>query len=236
MTRWQHAPTGNRRYWTRDRIIEGLRLFVERHAGRMPTSDSAYNELKRGREQFPPASRVLEQFGSMARGFLAAGVTPSRVSMHNIDWTVEEDGFLLDNAGRLSLKSIARRLNRSYGSVRARLNRTHGKRARDVQCYLSAAQVAARFHVSYHRVQAFCRDGRLPANKRLGNWRIDLRDCEKNAELLAPKRHSYKSHPTDVGDYYRRYGIRRRRTDDGRVERYEASGANTRRQEGRKGP
>ena len=220
-----HAPTGNQRWWTSARIRAGLSDYVAMHPrGQLPRSDSAYSARKKGNPSWPPASRVLEEFGSMARAWLAVGALASRVSLHNIDWTDDEDDLLLENAGRLTLKTIAKQMHRSYGSVRARLNRSHGKRARDVQCYLSAAQVAARFKIPYHRVQDFCRTGRLPAKKHLGNWRIDLRDAQANVELRLPKTRSYKASPPDVGDYYRRYNIRRRRTPDGRIERYEATG------------
>lgn len=159
----------------------------------------------------------------MARAWLAVGASSLRVSMHNIDWTEDEDDVLLENAGRISLISIARRLNRSYGSVRARLNRTHGKKARDVQCYYSARQLAAKYSAPLSRVFRLIETGVLPAKKRLGRWQVDLRDAEKiRAVLSAPKTHSYQGSPPDVGDYERRYGIRRRRTEDGRIERYEA--------------
>lgn len=217
------APTGNVLYWTRERVLLGLRDFMAVHPkGQLPCSDDLYNALKKGNPSWPRASRVLEEFGSMARGWLAAGAPPARITLHNIDWNADEDEYLLENAGRMSLAAIARRLHRSYGSVRSRLNRTHGKRAREVQCYLSAAQVAAQFNVPYHRVQELCRTGRLKAKKRLGTWQIDARDCVGHAQLNAPKR-TYRKIAPDVGDYYRRYGIRRRMGADGKLERYEAA-------------
>lgn len=191
--------------------------------GQLPCSDSAYSARKKGNPSWPPASRVLEEFGSMARAWIAVGASRMRVSLKNVDWTSEEDDFLLENAGRLSLQQIAGRLGRSYPAVRARLSKTHGKRARDVQCYLSAQRVARRYMSPLSRVFQFIETGKLPATKRLGNWQIDLRDAEKiRAALQAPRR-THKTWPIDVGDYAQRYGLRRRRRPDGRFERYEAT-------------
>lgn len=219
-----HAPPGRVRYWTRARIDAGLGDFLAMHPrGMLPSQDDAYSRLKKGNPSWPTAASVLKVYGSMSRAWLALGAQPSRVSLYNVDWTDEEDEFLLENAGRMTLRTIAKRLHRSYGSVRMRLNRTHGKRARDVQCFSSAAQVAAMFGISYSRVQHFCRTGQLKAKKHLGNWRIDPRDAKANRALLAPKR-TYRTTPPDVGDYYQRYGIRRRRLPSGKLERYEAAG------------
>lgn len=219
------APTGNRRWWTSERIRAGLTDYVALHPrGQLPCSDSAYAARKKGNPSWPPASRVLEEFGSMARAWLAVGASRMRISMKNVDWTVDEDDFLLENAGRLSLRQIGDRLGRSYPATRARLSKTHGKRARDVQCYLSAQQVARRYTASLSRVMRLIESGALPATKRLGNWRIDLRDAEKlRAELTAPRR-THKTWPVDIGDYSQRYGLRRRRRPDGTFERYEATG------------
>lgn len=221
---WQHAPTGNQRWWTRERIVAGLRDFVRVHQGVLPRQDSHYATSKKGHMEWPPASRVLEEFGSMARGYLAAGAEKWRVSMANIDWTAEEDEYLLSHADVHSLASIARHLGRTYGAVRARLSKTHGKRARDAQAYKSAAEIAKIYNAPLSRVCRLLQRGELKATKRLGRWRVDLRDAEKiRTVLAAPKTQSYKGTPPDVGDYYRRFGIRRKRLADGRVVRYEGA-------------
>lgn len=220
--RWQHAPTGWRLYWTRERMLAALRDFTDRNAGPLPCSDEGYMRLKKHHDEWPPTSRILEEWHSMARAYLAAGAHRSRVTMKNVDWLPDEDEFLLENAGRMKLKTIAARLGRSYAATRSRLGKVHGKRARDVQCYLSACQTAQALTCSLDRVIRFINDGTLPATKRLGRWQIDRRDAEKiRANLTAP-RITHRTWPLDVGDYERRYGLRRRRLPDGTFERYEA--------------
>lgn len=48
---------------------------------------------------------------------------------------------------------------------------------------------------------------------------VDIMDLtpEAKALLSAPKSHSYKTCPPDLGDYYHRYGIRRTLIDGGIV-------------------
>ena len=87
---WKASPFGNKRYWTQGRVLEALRAAAAEIVGPLPCGDAAYTHLKKGRMDWPPASRVLEYFHAMARAWLAAGADPGRVSFKNLDWTDEE--------------------------------------------------------------------------------------------------------------------------------------------------
>lgn len=212
--RWKGSPFGNKRYWTRERVVEGLRRAAAEIRGPLPCGDSAYNRLKKGRMDWPPASRVLGYFHAMARGWLAAGARPSRVSLHNQDWTASEVEYLLEHAGTKTLKAIGRALHRPPSAVRSKLG-SKGLRlkARTIQGYLSAAEIAKEYRCPYHRVRDLLISGRLKGRyDRVRNcWRVDSVDLTADVQSLlrAPKTQSYKAVPPDMGDYYERYGIRR---------------------------
>ncbi len=207
--RWMGSPLGNRRWWTAERVLEGLRDFAAKHAA-LPTSDHEYSALKRGHMEWPTAARVLELHGTMADAWAAIG---KKVSRQWVPWTVEEDDYLLETAGAFTLRIIARRLRRSAAACRRRLYDLGAGRARDVSGDLSAMQVAKLYDCPLARVKRFIATGKLPARKVVGGhyWRIDPGDCERiKGELSAPKRHSYRtSAVSDHGDYERRYGLRR---------------------------
>lgn len=211
---FQGSPTGNRRYWTKQRVLAGLRRAAAAIDGPLPCRDAAYSAIKKGHMDWPPASRVLEYFHGMARGWLAAGVSPWRVSLKNLDWTQQEDDYLLEHAGSLTLAAIARHLGRSYQSVRVRLgSKGFGITARGNQGYLSAAELAKEYHCPYHRIRKLLAEGAVKGtyDKARNSWKVDPADIDEEAERLLrqPKVHSYKSSPPDMGDYYRRYGLKR---------------------------
>ena len=211
---------GKKRLWTRERVIAALTSAAVEIKGPLPCRDALYSRVKKGRLDWPPASRILEYFHSMARAWLAAGVSTSRVSLKNIDWTLEEDEYLLDNAGLLTLKHIAKRLGRSYPAVRARLNKHYHIASRHNQGYFSAAELSKEFGCPYHRVLATLLSGCIPGqyDELRNRWQIDLAKLTPEAEaiLRAPKLKSHKNCISDLGDYYQRHGLRRTIVD-GRV-------------------
>lgn len=202
---------GGKRYWTRERTLEGLRAFVATTRGQLPNSDHDYSVLKKGHMEWPPASRVLEYCGSMADAWLAAGAPRSRYTRQWAPWTQEDDDYLLEHAGHETLRIIAARLGRTAGSCKRRLYDLGAGRARDAAGYLSMQQVAAEYNCPLARVKRLVASGELPAHKVKGGhyWRIDPGDCERIAgKLRAPKR-TYRRTRPDLGDYERRYGYRR---------------------------
>ena len=211
---------GHNRFWTRERVLTGLQLAGVGIVGPLPCSDSSYNEIKMGHLDWPTTHRILEYFGSMARAWLAAGFPKARVSLRNIDWLPEEIAYLKERAGDKTLKQIADYLRRSRGAVKRHLYDLDIK-ARDNQGYLSAAQVAQYFNCPYHRVRAALLSHEIPGriDKVRNRWRVDLikLSAENKAMLTAPKK-TYTSTPPDLGDYEKRYGIKRT-SINGKVER-----------------
>lgn len=216
---WKGSPLGNRRWWTQERVTAGLQDFASKHRGQLPNSDQDYSTLKKGHMEWPPASRVLEFFGTMADAWEAGGAPRSRVTRQWVEWTQEDDDYLLERAGSVTLKIIAKQLGRSWAACKRRLYDLGAGPARDLSGYLSAQQVAKEYGCPVDRVQKLIATGKLPARKVLGGhyWCIDPDDAEKcRAELTKPRR-SHHRYPI-VGDYDRRNGYVRRRVD-GRVVR-----------------
>ena len=201
-------------YWTRERTVAGLQDFARRNRGQLPTSDHTYNDLKVGHMEWPTSLSVLTYFGSMARAWIAAGINKKRFTMGYAEWSAEDDEWLLEHAGEQTLKIIGAHLGRSWSACKRRLYDLKAGRARDVPGYLSAMQVAKEYNAPLSRVQRMIATGELPAFKVQGGhyWRVNPIDITRELErkLRAPKKGPYKnSGPPDVGDYYRRHGIRR---------------------------
>jgi len=148
----------------------------------------------------------------MARGWLAAGVSRKRVTFHNVPRTEEEREYLLAYAGRHTLVRMARKLDRTYGAVRAQLRRRKIK-SRHNQGFLSAAEIAKEFDSPYHRVCEMLSAGRIKGkyDRKRHRWEVDPVDITPEVIILltAPKI-THKTWPTDKGDYYIRHGLRRR--------------------------
>lgn len=209
---------GNQRLWTKEKVLEGLARAAHEIRGPLPCCDRDYNLIKKGRLDWPTSHRVLEYFGSMARGWLAAGVPRKRITLRNIDWEPSETGYLLDKAGTLTLEQIARHLRRSYGACKRQLYR-FGMTARANQGYCSAAELSKLYDCPYHRVRQLLSTGAVRGffDRKRNQWQVDLGDITGSEEILlrAPKR-THKNTPTDLGNYYQRYGLMRRLVD-GRI-------------------
>jgi hypothetical protein len=213
---------GNKRWWTRERTAAALKAAMAEIQGPLPCSDWAWNAFKKGRLEYPPATRVLEFYKSMARAWLAAGAPQLRVSLRNNDWLPAEDAYLLDHAGTITLAAIARHLGRTYQAARYRLERGLGVTARANQGYVSAAELAQEFKCSYHRIRRAIAAGTIKGfyDKKRNRWQIDMIDLDPGAMavLKAPKV-THKSKPADLGDYEKRHNIRRKMIN-GKVVRF----------------
>ncbi len=204
---------GNKRWWTRNRVLTALAQAMSEIQGPLPCADSAWSRIKKGRWDWPPAIRVLEYFGAMARAWLAAGAPRERVTLRNLNWLPEEDGYLLEHAGEKTLADIARDLRRSYQAVRSRLSKNIGITARANQGFISAAELAKEYQCPYYRVRTALAAGKIPGrfDRCRNRWQVDMAQLPPLAKaiLKAPKLHSYKTTPPDLGDYYKRYGLKR---------------------------
>lgn len=213
---WKGSPYGNKRYWTKERTLEGLRDFSVTHRKNLPTNEDDYNRMKKGHMEWPTSHRVFEYFGTLSDAWEAVG---RRVSRNHVPWMEEDDEYLLDHAGELTLKLIAKRLRRSWMACKRRLYDLEAGRARDASGHLSAMQVAAEYNTSLKRVTTLIAAGTLPAHKVAGGhyWRIDVEDCERIKHLLVAPKRTHKATPPDKGDYMKRYGLRRLVGADGKV-------------------
>ena len=203
---------GRKRLWTKEKVIAGLVAAAGEIEGPLPCLDASYSRIKKGHLDWPVATRVLEYFGAMARGWLAAGEPMTRISLHNVPWTEDEREFLFRHAGNYTLKRIARRLGRSYGAVRGQL-RIARITSRQNQGFMSAAEIAKEFDSPYSRVCRMLKTGKIKGryDRSRNRWEVDPVAITPDVVilLLRPKG-THKSWPTDRGDYYSRYGLRRK--------------------------
>lgn len=205
---------GRNRYWMRERVIEALASAAAEIKGNLPCLDRDYSRIKKGRLDWPPATRILEYFGAMSRGWLAAGADKKRVSLHNVKWTEDEIEYLFTWAGIHTLQSIAEHLRRTYNACRGQLRDKTASRHN--QGYLSAAEIAKEYDCSYTRVRQLLTSGVLRGeyDSLRNRWDVAPEDItpEVLIRLTAPKR-THKSVPTDKGDYYCRHGLFRKLID-----------------------
>jgi hypothetical protein len=201
-----------KRYWSEEAALAGLRDFIASTQGKLPPNDEEYRTTRAGNDDWPGANVVLRYWGSMARGFLAAGAPLRRVSLLNVDWTPEEDNTLLELSGTVPMHRVAARLGRTPGACRTRLKQIHGLRAREAQGYLSASEVAREYGAPVSRVKRLVREGTLPATfcSFDTRWQIDPEDAERLRPILTAPKKTHKGYPPDVGDYRVRYGLSRR--------------------------
>lgn len=202
--------TGNKRFWTRERVITALILASGEIKGPLPCCDAVYNRIKKGRLDWPTSRRILEYFGAMARAWRVAGAPMSRVTMRNLDWQPEEKEYLLNYAGRKTIATMAKRLGRSYAAIRKEMQSLH-IRARDNEGYLSAAQMTKELHCSCDRLRRFLNAGIINGatfDMVRNRWKIDpVSITPEILDLLTRKRKTHNTWPLDQGDYYARYGI-----------------------------
>lgn len=209
---------GKKRLWTKEKVIAGLVAAAGEIQGPLPCLDHSYSRIKKGRLDWPPATRILEYFGAMSRGWLAVGEPMERVSLHNVPWTEEEREDLYTYAGIYTLERIARRLGRSYGAVRGQL-RIMKFASRHNQGFLSAAEIAKEFNSPYSRVCRVLKAGEIKGkyDRKRNRWEVAPADITQDViELLGKPKKTHKTWPTDKGDYYTRHGLFRR-VIDGRV-------------------
>jgi len=193
-------------------VIAGLVAAAGEIEGPLPCLDASYSRIKKGHLDWPPATRILDYFGAISRGWLAVGEPMERVSLHNVPWTEEEREYLLSYAGRYTLEQIARRLGRSYGAMRGQL-RVMKIASRHNQGFLSAAEIAKEFNSPYNRVCRMLRAGEIKGkyDGKRNRWEVDPADITQDViELLGKTKKTHKTWPTDKGDYYTRYGLCRR--------------------------
>lgn len=118
-------------YWTRERVILGLRRFYE-DFGYMPTSTNEYQSRRRftGRtrdgklslqawhQKYPSIYGVAKYFKTLREAWTAAGFN---IDKGNEEWSPMEDWFIVETCGILPREEVANYIRRSVPAVRRRL-------------------------------------------------------------------------------------------------------------------
>jgi len=118
----RHTPYRRQPYWTRERVVEGLRRFW-RDQGRVVTDTSEWHGLTKGTgyqatRPYPSTYAVLKHWSTMREAWMAAGVLVDR---SHEEWSELEDWYAREAAGILPLDEIGRDLRRSGAAVKRRL-------------------------------------------------------------------------------------------------------------------
>ncbi len=205
---------GKQRLWTREKVLSALAEAMLEIKGSLPCSDRPWHAIKNGRLDWPPAVRIYYYFHSMGRAWLAAGAPMNRVSLFNSPWSGEEDAYILEHAGIITLEAIGQRLGRGYGAVKTRLNKTHHVRARANQGFFCASELSKEFQCPYQRVRDALAKGIIKGrfDRQRNQWQVDLDELTEEAlAILTKPKGTHQTYTTDLGDYRERYGLKRTR-------------------------
>ena len=207
---WSKGPGYGRRYWTEERIIGALRR-IHAELGRLP-HDREHTRLCKGRADWPTAE-TIRRFGGNGRGCWQRAFRKADVSVRIwafASWSEEDDEFLLEKAGDLTLERIAKRLGRTPGACRRRLF-DRGVRARDSRGWYTGQLLARELNIPVTRIYGAIRSGRLRAVRPPGRpyWQIDPDSVEENREWLVRAKQTHKSTPPVTTDWYTQRGLKR---------------------------
>ncbi len=121
-----HFATGRlargRTWWTRQRVLAGLRRFVE-DTGQTPIASPRYARLARSRarsprrRRYPSAYAILRHFPTLRAAWEAVGVTIA--DRRRAAWSPAEDWYVREALGVLSTATIAVDLGRGEAAVHA---------------------------------------------------------------------------------------------------------------------
>jgi len=200
------------KYWTEKRVLRGMRkLYGE--LGVVP-NDRAYLVLKKGRLNLPPAMEIRRFGGNGGRGSVcwklawekAGFAVPQRRSWAT--WSEEEDRFLLENAGRLTLKQIAVEMGRSWHACKRRCYDL-AVWAREARGWYTGQRLAQELNVSLARIYGAIHSGRLRAERPPGRpyWQIDPASVEENRDWLTAPKKTHTSTPPRTTDWYQTNGV-----------------------------
>ena len=126
-----HPPptrrTFARAWWTRERVIAGLRRFYQEHSV-APTSTEDWHQLTgrhgcRGggpgtRRPYPSLYAVLRHFDTFRQAWAAAGIDVGR---RQESWSELEDWYLREGMGLIPRTELARDLHRTPDAIHRRL-------------------------------------------------------------------------------------------------------------------
>jgi hypothetical protein len=156
-------------YWSKERMLNGLRLFYKAH-GFAPTSTEAYHAIVKGSgfthgRIFPSFYAVLRYFSSFRAAWTAVGVDVNRSEE---PWTADEEWYLREGTGILSRVQIAIDLKRTPDAVHRRLYDL-GLNARNRWGW-TVHRVGAALKIPAHKLTTHIDRGDLPFFR--GSWCI----------------------------------------------------------------
>jgi hypothetical protein len=155
-------------WWTRERVLGGLRRFHE-HTGKAPVTSLLWDQLTSDRDRrrqawrrpFPSSYAVLRYFPSFRAAWDATAVQlPDR---RQASWTSTEDWYVSEAMGVLPTVAIAADLARSKTAVYARIR--HLKRRITDAWGWPLQRVVQVTGLSEHSLRAYIRRGELPVFK-----------------------------------------------------------------------
>ena len=115
-----------RMWWTRERVLAGLRRFYQDHHD-APISTEEWHRITgrhgqrgggSGRRSYPSLYAVLRHFETFRQAWAAAGIDVGR---RQESWTELEDWYLREGVGLISRQELARDLRRTPDAVHRRL-------------------------------------------------------------------------------------------------------------------
>jgi len=119
--RGYRPPTRRATFWTKERVLRGLRLFYKKY-GLAPVNTHDYHSIVKdsgvgSQRDFPSFYGVLRYFGTFRQAWTAIGIEVDRGWE---PWSETEDWYLREATGILSRKQIAIDLRRTENAVHRR--------------------------------------------------------------------------------------------------------------------
>jgi hypothetical protein len=162
------ALEGHRTWWTRERVLDGLRRFYDQTV-QAPVTSILWDQVasNRGRRRqtwrrrFPSSYGVLRYFPSFRTAWEAAGV--QLANRRQAPWASIEDWYVTEAIGVLPTATIALDLGRTESAIYRRI--------RHLQRHITDARgwplqrVVRITGVSEHSLRGYIRRGELPAFK-----------------------------------------------------------------------
>ena len=121
----RYAP--QRKYWTLERVLEGLRAFAQ-DTGLTPTSTSKYGAMvpqqprgswRQSPARYPSPSTILKHFSTIEEAWQSCGF---QVTAYLSRWKPAEDAYLQAEAGKSTPTELAAQLGRSPSAVIQRMH------------------------------------------------------------------------------------------------------------------
>ncbi len=149
-------------WWTRERVLAGLRRFYREHHA-APTNCDEWAALTMShtlppRRPYPCHATIFRYFPTLRQAWAAAGI---RTDRQHEDFTPEEHWYLREAAGLVSRKEMARDLRRTPQAVKTYLHQ-YGLHSYQMQGW-SLTHAAEQTGISVYWLRRFIAAGQLTA-------------------------------------------------------------------------